>query len=306
MSPQDKIEDEHEIHEVDYPALYQAADTASIDSQRIYLFIMVSYLLLLIVGVGFTIYADNSRLSGILAALLFLGTLFLSIFQASKRYDRTWYNARAVAESVKTRTWRYMMRAEPYESMEPDTVAQSNFSNDLLQILNQNRELGPNIGGDFSAKEQITLKMNEVRQRDLPERLKLYRKERIDEQRTWYAIKSATNRRSARNWFITMIVFQALAIICLLVQIGYPHLDYLPTEIFIIAAGSTLTWMQVKRFQELSTAYSLTAHEIGFIKSQSESVESESQLSNFVKDAENAFSREHTQLWHERTLKAVN
>jgi hypothetical protein len=188
-----------------------------------------------------------------------------------------------------------MMQAEPYGNTEPHQVVQSNFCNDLLQILDQNRELTPNIGGDLSAKEQITLKMNEVRQRGLAERLMLYRNERIDEQRTWYAKMSVKNRRSARNWFIAMIVFQGLAIVCILIQIGYPHLNYIPTETFMVVAGCILTWMQVKRFQELSTAYSLTAYEIGFIKNQSESVESESQLSNFVKDAENAFSREHTQ-----------
>jgi len=39
----------------------------------------------------------------------------------------------------------------------------------------------------------------------------------------------------------------------------------------------------------------LTAYEIGFIREQISNVSTDKELSDFVKDAENAFSREHTQ-----------
>ena len=42
-------------------------------------------------------------------------------------------------------------------------------------------------------------------------------------------------------------------------------------------------------------SYNLTAHEIGIIRANSDSVETEKDLSNFVNEAELAFSREHTQ-----------
>ncbi|MEO1352240.1 MAG: DUF4231 domain-containing protein [Cyanobacteria bacterium J06635_15] len=48
------------------------------------------------------------------SALLFLVTLAILIGLRVKRPDDIWYNGRAVAESVKTRTWRWVMRAEPY------------------------------------------------------------------------------------------------------------------------------------------------------------------------------------------------
>src|SRR5690606_15189811 len=44
--------------------------------------------------------------------------VFLCIFIGYQKPDRIWYNARAVAESVKTLTWRYMMRAEPFQATE--------------------------------------------------------------------------------------------------------------------------------------------------------------------------------------------
>jgi hypothetical protein len=51
----------------------------------------------------------------------------------------------------------------------------------------------------------------------------------------------------------------------------------------------------MKRHSELTASYNLTAHEIGIIKGNAEAVETESEFSDFVNEAELAFSREHTQ-----------
>lgn len=64
---------------------------------------------------------------------------------------------------------------------------------------------------------------------------------------------------------------------------------------FIAAAASILTWIQAKRFSELAASYTLAAHEINIIKSQALDEMNEDEFSVFVGDAENAFSREHTQ-----------
>ena len=96
-----------------------------------------------------------------------------------------------------------------------------------------------------------------------------------------------------------MCVAQALAILCLLIRITEPTWNYLPTSVFIVIAGSALTWMQTKRYQELSTAYSLAAHEICLLRQDIDGISNESQFSTFVNDSETAFSREHTQ-WQAR------
>jgi len=99
----------------EYPALYNAANQASIKSQNYYVKAIKWIIILTILAAVLSIYAEESKEAGIVAALLFLGVLFLTIFQGHKRYDKLWYNGRAVAESVKTRTWRFVMRAEPYQ-----------------------------------------------------------------------------------------------------------------------------------------------------------------------------------------------
>jgi hypothetical protein len=60
--------------------------------------------------------------------------------------------------------------------------------------------------------------------------------------------------------------------------------------------------MEVKKFNELGAAYTVTAHEIGFIEPKLDAVHSEKDFSDFINDAELAFSREHT-LWIARQSK---
>ena len=67
------------------------------------------------------------------------------------------------------------------------------------------------------------------------------------------------------------------------------------------ATGAVLTWLQAKKHNELNSSYALAAHEIVLIKGEAESVQSEREISEFVINSENAFSREHTQ-WTARKV----
>lgn len=278
----------------DYPALYDAANEASLKSQKLYLRGMKWFIGLSIVAAILTIYIKESTEAGIIAALLFFSILALTIYQAVKRFDETWYNGRAVAESVKTRTWRFITRAEPYFDNDDVSSVKSEFCNDLQDILEQNKDLGSSLTHPSVLKDTITTSMEEIRKSSLEDRLNYYISNRINEQRNWYFTKASTNKTLAYRWFVALVASYAVVIILILIEIGY-KVYYLPTPAIVVVGSSILSWMQLKRFQDLATSYSLTAHEIGIIKSQSFQVKTERELSDFVKDAENAFSREHTQ-----------
>jgi hypothetical protein len=281
----------------DYPGLYQETDEASIKAQKDYLRNITLYLVLLIVAAGLSLIMGTSTVLAIIAALIFLATLFLSISLAVKRYDKIWYNARAVAESVKTVTWRYMMQAEPYNG--DDNIARKAFINDLEQILEQNKDLARVFAGDKAVKDAISSEMVRIRELQREDRTSLYLTDRIDEQRKWYGKKASHNRRQASRWFILMCMAQAAALILILVRIAKPTWGTLPIDVCIVCAAAALTWIQIKKYQELSTAYSLAAHEISLLKEHSQDASNDAEFSKFVNDAENAFSREHTQ-WQAR------
>ena len=278
---------------VEYPGLYRAANRASVQAQTRFRIEIASYLVLLIAGAALSLLAKQSQELAIAGAIVFLAGIGVSVYSVVRRHDRIWYNGRAVAESVKTSAWRFMMRAEPYTD-ESDAAAKANFRNTQRAILQQNMHLAAYLAVPDAA-EAIPQSMAHIRAQPVLERLRLYQDLRIDEQRAWYQSKAVAKMRSGRRWFAALIICNFAALVCMLLKIGHPAWEYLTTDVFAVAAGAALTWSQFEKFSDLAAAYNLAAHEIGILRGESENVESDAELCRFVKDAENAFSREHTQ-----------
>ena len=276
------------------PGLYQSADQASLHAQSVHFNSLRLYLGLLILAAFVSFAWSDNEWGALISAILFLITLGILIFLRVKRPDDTWYNGRAVAESVKTRAWRWVMRAEPYEDSENIEIVSKQFISDLKAILEQNRSLSDSLPSESGVKDPISQIMREVRALSVEDRLKIYTEQRIQDQATWYSKKSQFNKHRAKQWFWASVMLHGIAILMLLLRIKDSTLQ-LPIEVTATAAGAVLTWLQAKKYNELNSAYALTAHEIVLIKGDALSVNNEKMLSEFVKDSENAFSREHTQ-----------
>jgi len=87
-----------------------------------------------------------------------------------------------------------------------------------------------------------------------------------------------------------------LAAALALSRIALPNWQYWPIEPVIVLAASLVGWTQIKKFNELSAAYTVAAHEIGLIRPLADGVKNDDEFSEFINDSEKAFSREHT-LW---------
>ncbi len=284
------------ISDTDLPGLYQSANAASIKEQRRYFNGILFYLILLIVAAFFAFISDNtpSAFYKIISAILFLASLSVMIWLRVSKPDDIWYNGRAVAESVKTRAWRWMLRAEPYEDTEDIEIMRKEFIKDLKAILEQNKSLIGKLGISAVVEEPISQQMLNVRKLPIDKRLETYRKERITNQALWYSKKAKFNKDKSKQWFITTVILHGIAIVCILYNIKEPSLK-IPIETIAVAASGVLTWLQAKKHNELSFSYSLTAHEIMLIKSETTRINVEIELSEYIMNCENAFSREHTQ-----------
>jgi len=281
-----------------FPALFQAADDASLTAQSNYYFALKSYLFLLVIAALISFYYPTDLIGALASASLFLITLCILIWLKVQKPEDTWYNGRAVAESVKTRTWRWVMKAEPYDNDVPDEQSRKEFLSDLKSILDQNRSLSGHLESENTNGDAISIQMSDIRSLTLEERLEIYKNERVKNQADWYAKKSQFNKRRAKQWFIVSVFLHAIAIGLLMWRITDPTLT-LPIEVVATGASAILTWLQAKKHNELNSSYSLAAHEIVLIKSEAESITSDRDLSNFVVNSESAFSREHTQ-WSAR------
>ncbi|MFZ7202571.1 DUF4231 domain-containing protein [Avibacterium avium] len=276
------------MNKEDFPYIYQSADSLSLKAQKHFFRVLFFHLLFLVIGALLS-FIDNTW-AVIFQSIILLLALGCSVYLFWQRPDKNWYAGRAVAESIKTLTWRYICRAEPF--CIEDNKDKSEFRNKLKQILEQNKQISQKLIGELNCSI-ITDKMEEIRSYSLKKRIDYYRKNRIKEQLTWYHKKANFNKKMAKLFFWLLIIFNALSLILSILNITCHNI--LPTDLTIAIASGILTWIQAKRFTELSASYSLTAHEISFINEQSEAFNDDDLFSSFVGDAENAFSREHTQ-----------
>ena len=288
-----------------FPALYRSADGSAADAQRTYLWLIRSQYVLLTIAATISIWFGNSPDLYIVYALVLAASTVLLLYMAVQKPEKEWYGCRALAESIKTSTWRYMMRAEPFEDAPKLSEVAEKFSGFLKAILDANSHIRDSISRRPVTGGQITNDMNRVRALPLEDRIQKYITDRITDQREWYVAKVKWNRRRFRLWIGICVVVQGAAIGLALLRIRHdPSWMIWPTEPLLVIASSAIGWIQLKKFNELASAYSLTAHEIGILETRVATIDSEVKFSAFVNEAERAFSREHTQ-WVARQIENV-
>lgn len=280
------------MEEQDFPALYRSADKLSLDSQKHFFRILKIHLVVLVTAAVLSAINITDKWIYVFQLLALIAALGCSVYLWGVRPDRYWYAGRAVAESVKTITWRYVSRAEPFQT--EDVIAKNDFKQSLKMIFEQNQDVCSKLI-DYANQEQFTAVMQEMRSSSLDNRKENYCEKRIRDQREWYAKKAAFNKKKANLFFWGLIIANFIGVVLSILKVTEINPIYLPVDVVITLAASLLSWMQAKRFTELSASYALAAHEIGLINEQLERISTEDEFSKFVGDAENAFSREHTQ-----------
>ena len=230
------------------------------------------------------------------AALLALA-LTMRVVRFATRPERLWYEARAVAESVKSIAWRYAVGGAPFQ--------EANSSEELSAIV-KNR-LG-NIQEDLtkyaapeavSQKDQITPKMTEVRGLSLDARKQIYRKGRVEDQQGWYGRKARFNRKRAIQSHVTLIVVEVLAVLAALAPVVLTAIGAFPLNLQSLMAniaGGGAAWMQAKRYEDLNASYTVTANELKKVAEDITNQHDEPAWASFVENVEGSMSREH-QLW---------
>jgi SMODS and SLOG-associating 2TM effector domain 1/SMODS and SLOG-associating 2TM effector domain 3 len=220
--------------------------------------------------------------------------LLAELYLLQARPDRLWYDGRAVAESAKTLTWRYLVGGSPFGRRE---VSEREAERLLLDRFRQiTRELGGAhlvpVSGDT---DQIGPALREVRALPLDRRRELYRGQRIDGQQAWYARSARWNERRATQWSLVLTSLEALGLAGgVLKATGVVAVDLLGFGSALVAAG--VAWVQAKQHQHLANAYAVASQELSTISGQVDLTTTEEDWAHFVDQAEEAISREHT-LW---------
>lgn len=289
----------HELVDTELPPLYQSSDHASTAAQSRFLTATRIRLVLILLaavlgGVTWIVTPLGMDIAGALAASAFLAAMVSEIYLLKIKPEKAWYEGRAAAESVKTLSWRYAVGGAPLTSSIPKKEADALFLtglNEILQTLAQATSIEP----PTSSGHQITDQMRHVRHLELVDRRSIYERNRIREQQEWYANRSQWNQDRATFWGWSLLVLEAVAMGGAVLKAA----GTMPINIFGPAsaaiAGAT-AWLHMKQHQNLASAYSIAAHELGLIASKIEDQLDEVSWARFVEEAEEAISREHT-LW---------
>jgi uncharacterized membrane protein HdeD (DUF308 family) len=286
------------VHERDLPALFREADGASDRAQRTYLRLsrinlvaLVGAALLFAVPVADTVSATLVRGA---ATLLLGGSALLSAMAARRNDRRTWYEARAVAESVKSLAWKYMCRTEPFHLA--DGTVDAAFAGSLRGVLAHARGTPALMGAPADPGSEITETMRRLRDAPPEWRLRVYLADRIDSQRVWYGRRAHEHEVAGARLTAWALTFQALALAAAVMLLVFPAVAWNAVGALSAAAAAFIAWNELKHHGELSNAYTVACRELSVIASGAEGIRLEEDLGRFVTDAETAISREHT-LW---------
>lgn len=286
------------IIETDFPSEFLKADISSKKAQRNYKGLNLGILIILLGATVMVSINDQliktcknwNQINGIILLLGAAGSTFLYFIKPEIK----WYLGRAVAESIKSLSWKFMMKAQPFNSGN-DSDDRALLLTRFYEIVQNSGENGFDIDAPSPHEHTITQKMIEVRNSTFLERKDIYATHRVDDQINWYKATAIKNKIWANCLVWGIIVCQCVAALYLIFWAKNFHLLNL-TEIIIFIITAIIAIIEMNKYKELKESYSYTHHELIYIRNKFSTINSEKELDEFVDDAELAISREHT-MW---------
>lgn len=286
------------LTDVDLPGVWRNADDESKRGQLLTLWltgIKIGGGLASAIGGVFSWHLGRLDLAAWLILVGFVAAFICEVFALGLKPERTWYEGRAVAESVKTLAWRYAVCADPFPKRMTHSEAESKFRQRISSITNQ---MSDRIIFDNS-DSVISDAMSTLRKLTFKERRDAYVRGRTLEQREWYSKKARINQRRATTSWVLLTLVEVTAIILATGRVfGKWNIDFAGLLAAIISAGTA--WVAVKQFSPLASAYSIATKELGIQASKLKTV-NEVDWAVVAADAEEAISREHTTWLASRT-----
>ena len=291
-----------------FPGLYQSADQAAIKIRRKYFCFRLWHLVFLILGSVVAVLGaiiPETRMAWFqisIAVVLVVGVL-INIIPRVRKYDETWFECRAIAESTKTAAWRFMMKASPFEE---NSTAEEMFTSKVSEIRKGRSSVLRTIVQYQNPDTQLITKfMKETREKDIEDRKSKYLSSRLLEQKNWYWEKSHSNSTIESRLFYIIMGLQFFAIISAIIQCVLSMWPVNIVPVLMTLAAAFIAWNQLKRHSELAQSYALMAQELEELETGFSSITQESEFCLFVNNVEYAISREHT-LWCIRREVAIN
>lgn len=279
------------LTETDMPALYTAANTGAIRSQKTFFRLVMAELIAIsvaalaqvagrqwglalanalnfsvgdiqVLGFDFTkTELTNIVATYILPAIVMLFAMGFLGWRAVKRDDKLWRGRRAIAEATKAMAWRYSMQALPaeIEAGSPFSAQRADdaFQHELDQLIEQSASL--NLPAPGPKEVMITQKMRDLRQADQDAQRDAYLEGRLRDQQSWYAKRSGRFEKMTNRFQWARFGAYVLGFILILL----PGLGTNALGIMTTIAGAFATWQAGKHYEDLSQSYGTMSRRLG-------------------------------------------
>jgi hypothetical protein len=227
--------------------------------------------------------------------MLFVLGVILRLYEASAQLDRRWYAYRAVAESIKTLSWRYSTGAGEFPLGDPE--AERGLRERLSEVESHSRfqAYPETLSKDVDAS--IPSSMTQLRAKPWSQRREIYLRERVDDQIRWYQSKAQKNDRRNKTLSSAGVGLQVTGIllaIALLAERAEATLGIEFVAFVAVLVSSLIAWSQARQYSELVEPYQNARIELDNLKAEIGVSSSESQFLELVTQTELAISREHT------------
>jgi hypothetical protein len=288
----------------DYPPLYQESDLQAINAQkRHFMFVRAKIAFLVIIAATMSISWEEepgfrTNAAALLATLLVISTAFTAIASA-RRYDQDWLNFRAIAESIKTEAWLFMMQVKPYDEGITEIHAEDRYLKRSAEVIYRRPSTCSRLALHLKESPQITKQMREMRNETFERHRDFYVQERIGDQITWYVQKAKWNRRRESFWFAITWLLELSAALTAIIVIILTNTFINPVGIITTAGAGVLSWINARSYSEPAESYGFVAQELVLLRDRAKAASTNQGLSKVVLETETTINQEHT-IWMAR------
>jgi hypothetical protein len=235
------------------------------------------------------------KIKHVIELTLIITVLILMIIQFKSNYMDGWQKSRFLAESILSQSWLLLFKVDNYNK--DYNLAVGIF---LERINEMKTEINVTdylkfvsaISEDNDQPKWISENFN----KNISEKRNYYITERINDQEKYYYKKTLYNRRNSEKyfWFGILAMGIGAVLTTLTIMDIIPNFSYL--GLFTTLSAALFSWKQTKRFEELSSTYSVAIEELKDFKKKLLLDSSEDEIKAIIYDTEKSISREH-KLW---------
>lgn len=252
---------------------------------------------------AFSWQGDSADWPAVVGALAFGAAILVRLFAEQQQDEREWYESRAAAESAKTLCWRFAVAGAPFPDSLTDDAAKALLVRRFADISSELKYI--DVSASSAIGGEVTPPMWDLRHASRQERIDSYGRDRICLQQGWYASKSSWNEKRARTWLKVVLAIEGIGLVGAVLKAT----EYLSVDVLGICsalAASSGAWLQTRQHRTLAAAYNVTARELRQVATLMDEGMSAEEWADFVDQAEEAISREHTMWVASRTGRRLH